>query len=758
MPVQDQFAALEQAFSSRMITRPEPAGDFEPIQLFKMAFSHRWVIVLCLLLGVSCGLLYTKAQRPLYQSTSKVEIITSSAKVLRELEVSSQANDIVVFETARQKILSRDIAEQVVENLNLAYDPLFLTDVPKISLSHIFNDPLAGASKRDISTIDVKKRHENAVAIVRKNLSAKLLRNTSIVAITFKHPSPAYARAVANATASAYVAQTVNKKIEVSNQARQILEQQAGLAKAKLEASEKALVDYADEQGLTVVGDNSDLLAGNINEINKLLAHAVNERMLAERYSLQLKQNGAASLPQSFESNTVQAAKDKLIDLKAEYQQKLATLKPGFPSMRKLSSQIDNVERSLASEIKAIGAGITIQLAQARQKEESLRGELRKLEDQKRGYQRKNIRYIILSREADSNRAHYQNLIKKLSEVGVGASLKTATAAVVDAAEFPLKPATPKLLLNLLGSLMMFSLLGAFLVYAKELFNDGFSDPEQLADELAIPNMGTIPYVRKPKQAGGEFENSYCILRTAVEHVRDQDRIRTLLVTSTEGDEGKSVTARRLAEDFAQLGERVLLVDADLRQPSLHAFYRLDNVTGLGNMLSNTVEGEELLDCFKATHVPNLALLPAGQVSTNPSYLLTHKSMRNLFTVFTKKYDTIIIDSSPVTDYADASLLSRETDATLFVVASKRASRAAVSSALSRLYMTGGNVIGTAFTMFRTGWLNNGSEHGRSSQLRAARQDMNRGRNTPFTDYPQRHSQPAIDSDRDNRLQDHKVA
>lgn len=733
MPVQDQLVALEQAFSSQMSARAPSMNDFEPVQMFRMAFNYRWVVIVCLVLGLAGGAFYSKIQRPLYNSTSKVEIITSSAKVLRELEVSSEANNIVVFETARQKILSRDVAERVVENLNLAYDPFFLTKVPKYSLSHVFGDPLSGAGNTDISKTDVKIRHENAVASVRKNLSAKLLRNTSIVAITFSHTSPAYARAVANATATAYVDMTVDKKLEVSTQARQILEQQSALAKSKLEQSEKALVDYADEQGLTVVGDNSDLLAGNINEINKLLAHAINERMLAERYNLQLEQNGAASLPQSFESNTVQAAKDKLIDLKAEYQQKLATLKPGFPSMRKLRSQINDVERSLKTEIRAIGAGIRIQLGQARRKEESLRGELRKLEDQKRSYERKSIRYIILSREADSNRAHYQNLIKKLSEVGVGASLKTATASIVDEAEFPLSPASPRLLFSLLGGVMLFSLLGAALVYTRELFNDSFKEPQKLASELGLPNLGTIPHfagLKDPANSrivnGSSIEDAYCILRSALQYTRSRDRIRTLLVTSTQQGEGKSLTARLVAEDFAKLGERVLLIDADLRQPGLHKVYDVENHVGLGNMLSNSVEGEELLACFVKTNVPNLTLLPAGEVNSNPSYLLTHRNMRELFTVFAKKYDTIIIDSSAVSGSADASLLSRETDATLFVVASGRAKRAVVMSALSRLQMTGGNVIGTAFTMAQTNGLGTGFDWKYADQIKSSWQTIAR--------------------------------
>lgn len=766
MAVQDQLAALEQAFTPQFSQVATAASDFEPTRLFRMVLQYRWVIIACLLAGLISGLLYTKVQRPVFHSTAKVEVITSSAKVLQELEVSSQVNGLVAFETARQKILSRDVAERVVERLNLAYDPTFLAQIPKFSLSNLFGDPLATASQTDISATDVKTRHENAIAKVRQNLSAKLIRNTSILAVTYQHPSPAYSRAVVNAIASAYIGLTVEQKTEVSNRARQVLGQQAILAKSKLETSEQALVDYAKNQGLTVVGENSDLIAGNINEINKLLAHAVNERLLAERYSAQLKQNGAASLPQSFESNTVQAAKDKLIDLKAEYQQKLATLKPGFPTMRKLRSQIINVERSLSNEIRAIGAGIRIQLKQARSKETSLRSELRKLEEQKREYQRKNIRYTILRREADSNRAHYQSLIKKLSEVGVGASLKTATASMVDAADFPREPASPRLLINLLGGLMLFSMLGAFLVYAKELYNDGFSDPEQLSDELDLPVLGTIPHTAglsdgddDDAQANGVVEDAYCILRTAVQHMRTINRTQTLLVTSTDNGEGKSTTARHLAENFARLGEQVLLVDADLRKPGLHKTYNVNNTFGFADLLNGSLDIEDQAGCFKATPVPNLTVLPSGKVTSNPSYLLASQKMRDLFAALSETYDVIILDSAPVSGYADALLMSRETDATLFVVAGGQAKRSAVHSALSRLQMTGGKVMGTAFTMFKTGWLDGGLEQKYADKLNTKWQNFSQSLPTAkSSDHRNKKAQNALSEPMENPVKRQKVA
>ncbi len=742
MALQDQFAALEQEFMSKSnISKSSPqlmptvTTNFDPRRLIQLVLSYRWVIVTCLILGVIGGLLYTKTQRMMYQSTSKVEIITSSARVLRELEISSQGFGLVVFETARQKILSRDVAERVVEKLNLAYDPTFLANVPKFSLAHIFNSPLDGASRTDISGIDAEVRRENAVALVRKNLSARLLRNTSIIAVTYHHPSPAYSRAVANAVASAYIDLSVDKKLEVSNQARTVLEQQSAFAKTKLEKSEQMLVTYAEDQDLTVVGDNSDLLAGNINEINRLIAHSVNERLLAERYYLQLKQNGAASLPQSYESNTVQAAKDKLIDLKAQYQQGLATLKPGFPSMRKLSSQIRNVERSLNREIKDIGSGIKIQLDQARSKEDSLRLELRKLEEQKRAYERKNIQYAILRRETESNRAHYQSLIKKLSEVGVGASLKTATASIVDAADFPQYPASPRLLVNLLASMMLFSFLGAFFIYAREMLNDSYTAPEQLTDQVGLPVLGIIPHATEVEELGNgkelddaTVEEAYRILRATVQHTGGRNR--TMLVTSAHGGEGKSLTARQLAQNYARLGTNVLLIDANFRQPDLHTVFDATNDFGFANMLNNTVEAERLSGCFKQTHLKNLTVLPAGNVTSNPSDLLACALMPKLLAFFTRNYDLVIMDSSCVNGFADVLAVSRECDATLFVVASDQTERSKVRSAISQLHMNGGNVIGTVFTKLQTRLIVGGFERKYARKLSAKWQDVQFSRPT----------------------------
>ncbi|MEM8628227.1 MAG: polysaccharide biosynthesis tyrosine autokinase, partial [Pseudomonadota bacterium] len=441
-------------------------------------------------------------------------------------------------------------------------------------------------------------------------------------------------------------------------------------------------------------------------EINRTISTAVNERLLAERYATQLEKHGAASLPQSFASETVQIAKAKLIELRSTYRQKRARMKPSFPEMQKLAAQISEVERNLANENRAIGQAIAVQLEQARRKEASLKEELLRLEQERRTYQRKNIRYTILKREADTVRSHYQTLIAKLSEVGVGAALKTAGATVVDRGELPKAPFSPNLPKNLLLMFGIFGALGAGFIYARELFDNTFATPDQIESDLGLPVLGLIPRLSPSALEAAwsdptcEFMESYRTLRTSVQFTGTENDIRHILVTSAAPGDGKTTTAVRLAADFAALGRRVLIIDADMRKPRLHSVYGVDNQIGLSNLLSNVVLSGDVKSCFKKTGHAGVSVLTAGTIPPNPADLIASSRMVRVLELLVKRYDMVIVDSPPVMGLSDAPLLSRLVDATLFVVACKSTKRDPAKAAIGRLGTAGATMIGAAFTRF----------------------------------------------------------
>ncbi|PCI05320.1 MAG: exopolysaccharide biosynthesis protein [Hyphomicrobiales bacterium] len=679
---------------------------FDPLKLLWLAVHYRWLIVACILAGLASGLFFTWQQTPLYRATNKIEISSSGAKVIQDLEVVTQANDSRKFETARQKFLSYDLAKRIVLSLNLAENKKFLVPVASFSLRNLINRATGSDRNQDFAGLSLEDRSEFAIRTVKKNLSARIIRNTSIIAVSYVHPDSKLAALIANQAALSFIDQGVENRSETSDLTRQFIQEQVIETKKKLEISEKELVAYARKAGITLDGSNVSLISANIAEVNKSLGKTISERLLVERYVSQAKSNGSASLPQVFKSQAIQQTKNKITQLKATYQEKRATLKPEYQEMRSLQAQIDSLSVNLDAAIANIGKSVEIQYEQVMAKEKSLREELLKLEEQQSGFLEKNIDYTILKREVGSNRSQYEILIGKLNEIGVGSDLKTTTARIVDKAQTPTSPFTPRLGLNIGAALALFSGLSVLLIYGFELMNNTFSIPDQIEDELGLPVLGMIPRVKNSEiatqllNAKSPISEAYRTLRTSIQFTGAESNMKSLLVTSSEQGEGKSTTVHKLAEGFADLGKNVLVIDADLRKPRMHQIYKTSSKIGLSNLLSNVVRNGNFASIFQKTSHPNITFLSAGTIPPNPANLLASEEMGLTLHLCTKKYDLVIIDSPPIMGLADAPILSRQVDAVLLVVSSKQVARKSAKHAVKRLKSIGAHIVGATLNKF----------------------------------------------------------
>lgn len=684
----------------------EEENGFDPLKLLWFVVHYRWLIAVCLIVGLISGVVLTMLQTPLYRAAANLEIVTTGAKVIQDLEAVVQTSDMRTFENARVKMKSRDLARRVVYELNLSEDETFLAPTPTFSLSNLINRALGTSREADIEGLTPEQREARAVGLVQANLAIALVRNTSILNISFSHASPEHAAMVANQVARSYIDQTVDKTSETSDLARQFIQEQVIETKAKLQESEAALVAYAKEAGITVTGSDASLISENISKINAALGQAIQDRLDAQRDVEQVRAGNAGSLPQVFESESIQTTKQKIAELRATYQEKLNTLKPGFPEMIRLSSQIGELQKQVDAEVASIARAVEIKFEQSKEKETALKEELAQLEAEQSTFQDKNIQYTILKREVDSNRSQYDTLINKLNEVGVGSELRSSNASIVDLAVMPGRPYTPNMNRNLMLAMVLFAAFAAGIIYLLELMNNTFAVPDQIESELKLPVLGVIPFVDQEELHNAFSDNkssvseAYRSLRTSIQFTGTENAMRTILVTSSEPSEGKSSTAYKLACDFAALGKRVLIVDADLRKPRMHRIFNISNTMGLSNLLSNVVRKGDVSSLFQVTSVPNVTVLSSGTIPPNPVDLLMSSRMGLTLSYCAKQYDLVIVDSPPVMGLSDSPILSRQMDATLLVVAAKQVTRKAAKTALARLNAAGGNVVGAAFTRF----------------------------------------------------------
>ena len=671
--------------------------------------AYRWLIVGVVTVCLLGAAVYTSFQTPLYQSRVDIEILGSYSGAVKDFEVvgESRIARVAGVVNAVQKLRTRSLARRVVYELNLTEQPDFFMPQKKSSLGNIVRRALGQSPGQRTIPQDIAVREERAIRTLLAGLSAANKRQSSIVNITFTHSSPKFTHLVVNQVAESFIELTIDQKVDASRKVRTFVEDQVAITKDQLTQAERALNAYAKTIDFAEVGDEPSLLASRIASVNDALNNTVQERLEMRLIVEQINQGKAVSLPEVIDNKAIQLLKSRIAELQFTYQEKLGVYKPDFPEMVQRRAQIDELQNQLLEEIAIISDSFFIRLQQIEQREESLRSELKRLAENQQDYREKNVEYTILKREVDSKRAQYDSLITRLNAVGIGAELRNAEATILALAVAPNGPFSPRPASNIATGFAIGLILSGAIIYVLQLLGNTFTSPEQVTDELGSPLLGIIPFTEyddDPTVQSDDlaaFDESYRSLRTAIEFSVLGGKITTLAVTSSEPSEGKSVTAFKLAEGFALLGKKVLLIDADLRRPKLHKWMGRGNTLGLSSLLAGSLSEEEEADLLTPAENENLTFLSAGIIPPNAADLLASEEMARLLKKSLEKFDLVLVDTPPVMGLADALAVTRHTSATVFVVATRQAKRTAVSAALKRLREGGANVVGVALTKFR---------------------------------------------------------
>jgi len=690
----------------------EPGEAFNPLQLIIYAVRYRWLILVFVAAGLVAGFAITQMQTPKYRATAELEVFAPTARVMQDMQVVADPIGYRSYFTELEKLKSGELARRVVHDLNLAQKPNFLFQPANFSIRHLVRRAMIGLGLKPeapAATLNSAEREALAIARVNGGLSARFIEDTNIITITFSDTNPEYASAIANQLARSYIDQQFDRSAETSDLVRQLVSEQVGEVKARLQKSEKELVAYAKEQNITLTGDNDALVATNITAINDALSMAIQERLLNERIVAQIEAGKSASLPQVLENQTIQSMRVRLSELKGEYQQKLATFKPGFPDMRRLKAQMVELERQINNGIETVAGSIRLKYQNSIERERDLKKKLNELESEYSAFQDKSVQYTILKREVDSNRKQYDSLIDKLNAVGVGSEVQTKRGNIIGFAAAPGAPYSPRLSRNLVKVLAVVMALAGAIIYIIELLNNTFRSPEQVEKDLNAPLLGIIPYVTEKKLSEelgdpqSAVSEAFRSLRTALQFTGTEGAPRVMAITSAEPSEGKSTVTRKLAEEFGALGKSVLIIDGDMRRPNLHRMLGISAGLGLSNLLTNMIyndETEKLQGIFKKSPWDNVSYISAGTPPPNPANLLSSEKMGRIIHACSGTFDIVLIDAPPIIGIADALLLSRLADATLLIVSASQVTRKGAQGAVKRLSIAGGNIVGTIFTKF----------------------------------------------------------
>jgi polysaccharide biosynthesis transport protein len=690
-------------------------GDTEVhlLDYVKVLHKRRWTAMTSFAIVVLAVCVYTFTATPIYQAHVQILIEKEATNVVNFKEAFEQNQIADDYYQTQYKILqSRALARRTITALNL-WDNPWLSPQPgtSVSIEKVVNAPVALVagwfrSSRSIQAPLPEETRRQSAAIDRflDALTVSPIRNSRLVDVKFDSPDAALSSTVANTQARMYIEQNLEFKFLSSKEASDWLGQQLAEQRKLVEASEQSLQRYREQNGAIALDDKQNIVVQKLADLNSAVTRAKTERISKEAMyqQLQASQGDPARLdtfPAILSNTFIQQQKGELAELQRQYAQLSEKLGDRHPDIIKLKSAIQVSQAKVAGEIAKVVQSVRSEYQAALSQENSLVAALNQQKTEALSMNRKGIEYGVLERDAASNRQIFESLMQRTKETGISGELKTSNIRVVDAAETPRAPASPNKRSNLLLALFGGATLAIGLVFFFEYLDNRLKNPEELTQHLGLAFLGMVPAlfdktIENPLICNGvppNFSESLRAIRTNVLFSSAEEGSRSVVVTSTAPGEGKTMVAANLAVALAQAGQRVLLVDADMRKPRIHTVFQRPQQPGLSNALVGNAKSSE---CVHKTSVAGLWVMPAGTSSPNPAELLGSKRFKEFLGSLGQHFDWVIVDTPPVMAVTDASIVAHLVTGVLFVVRSDMTSRQAAQRAVNQLDQARARFIG----------------------------------------------------------------
>ena len=660
--------------------------DFNAI--LRALIHWRWLIGGAAVAGLVLGILASMLTTPMYRAKVTLEVNPPTVQIVdeknRPQSDNGQSFDVVATQVGL--LGSRAVAERAAQDLNLTNNKDFVG---------------TGGSANE--------RLRRATDIIVGGITVKVPESGTLIDFSYASRSPQLAAAVANQIADSFIGNGLQRRYDASSYARNFLNRQIVKTRGDLEKSERGLVAYAQAEGIINTGGGKDgQSSGDVNSLqgeslvalNAALGSATAKRMEAES---SYHQGTAVGATTDVTSSTA-GLRSTRAALQAEYQQKRTLLKPDHPDMLSLQSQINELDRQIARESAQVSSSrsntLLADFRSAAAAERALQGKVSALKGSVLNLRGRSIEYNILQRDVDTNRSLYDALLQRYKEVGVAAGIGASPVSIVDHAEVPGGPYRPNLMLNLLIGFLIGLIGGIAAAIGLDIVYDTVKTREDVRLKLNMACLGAVPKIAAKEQfsenlsdPSSQVSEAYASIIASLRFSTEEGLPRTFMITSTRASEGKSSSSLAVAQILARLGNRVLLIDADLRKP---VFRSANEDIGLTFLL--TGEAQNITDHISATQFENLHLLPAGPPPPNPADLLSSARMHSLLRDLESSYDSIVIDAPPVMGLADALLLASIASNVLFAVESGKTRTKAALEALGLLRNTGAHIVGVILT------------------------------------------------------------
>lgn len=649
--------------------------------------KHQWLILSFMLAVVTIVAIATFRMQPVYVATARVEIDRENANILPFQ--GSDSYDFMMdlenyIETQSKILTSETLALQTIRNNALSARPEFASP----------NGPSEAIASGSLAN----QKRPPELGEFLGSLSVKRVPNSRLMDVSFESTDPQLAARIVNAHITSYIEQNFRSKYESTTQASTWLTGQLDDLRVKVQKSEDARIAYERQNQIWTLDDKQNITTQRLSDINKQLTDAQSERMKKESLYQFAKSGNLDAVPEVQSNNALTELFRKRNDVSSQYTDALSQYGPNFPKVQRLQAQLKEFDQTVEKEKQKILNVLESDYKEAQQRETLLTRALDQQKVETNQMAGKLVEYNILKREAEANKTLYEGLMTKLKETAISAGLRSSNIRVVDPAMIPSTPARPAKTRNVALAFLVGLVGGIGLALMREYLDNTVKTPDDVETLSRLPSLAVVPQFAGSNGSGkhhgllqgfsfnnghdkrielvaqhlpkSQMSEAFRALRTSILLSQADHPPQVILVTSALPREGKTTAAANLAVTLAQLGDRTVLVDADLRKPGIGRLLNLGSGKYAG--LSSYLAGVSSLDLVSVPHpaIPNLVAIPTGPLPPNPADLLSSHKLVEAIAELRTKFKFIVIDSPPIMAATDAVILSVQADGVLLVVRS----------------------------------------------------------------------------------------
>ncbi|HEY3938283.1 MAG TPA: polysaccharide biosynthesis tyrosine autokinase [Bryobacteraceae bacterium] len=708
-------APMGMVYLEPLQNRPTSEADSNGmLEYFELLRGHKLLVLAMLLLGTGAGCIISFLQVPIYEAHSYLEFQSASnggdAAGMGDHDGNGFSSEN--FLTTQVKVLqSMSLQKRVEAKVRDEY--------PKTA----YAAPGRLTAWRKAFGLSMP-RGARTKALAPVEVTARVVENSRIIEILCDSPDPQYSAAFANTMAKEYIEYSLESVWASANKTAEWMNKQLDRLKTNLQQSENHLQQYSQNSGLVYTGAEQSIEEDALKQLQAEYATAKADRIAKQSLSEMAASSQVDSIPEVVDNGRLGEYQRKMAELRQELAELLTLYTPSHYRVMKVQAEITALTNTIGGERKTIRTRIENEYAAARRREDLLSAEYGKQMDRLLQTDRKSVYYDILKHEVDTDRSIYDQLLQKTKQVEVGSAVQASGTRILDPAEVPARPSRPNLARNASFG-FLFGLFGAFgLVFALEFIDRSVRAPGEAPFHLQVPELGVIPSQKYFPQAaesrgprsnghrpgGQSFELSTWqdhpsllaeSFRSALASIMVSGNGATLpgviMITSAGKGEGKSSIVSNLGIALAEINQRVLLVDADMRKPHLHDIFNVANSWGLSDLLreKSSLENSPVEGLCRKTDIEGLHLLPSGPGTLSIANLLYSRRLFELLQKLRAEFDIVVIDTPPMLYISDARVLGRLADGAILVIRASKTTRDAARAAKQRLVDDGIPVLGT---------------------------------------------------------------